>query len=211
MPFALRIRYFPALGTVQELHTRLTERVTAVNAQGERAGLTAQMYGDGPPLQLTRVFPDLAAAEKAYKTMRALPAAQNPLAQLAPLLRVPVQTALWEVLAPPPPGPAAAFMTVSTSAPAPGRWAEVLAMLQERRSAVNARGGRVGLWQQVSPLEGPPAFTLATLYPSLADFEDDRRQNLEDAASRAFFGTLAAALRQPLATVLLEVIVAVPS
>jgi hypothetical protein len=210
MPFAVVARFAPAAGKLPELQARLMDRVTAYNAQGERAGLSAQMYGDGQTLGVTRVFPDLATIEAAYTALRTDPAAQLRAAQLAPLLHVPVQTELREVLAPAPPGPAPAFVTLLTVAPALGRTGEVRALLEERRSAVNARGGRVGLAQRVAPLDGP-AFFVTQGYPSLAAFEEQRRQNLADPAAQAFVGQLSATLRQPGTGVLLAVIIPIPS
>jgi hypothetical protein len=168
------------------------------------------MYGDGATLGVTRVFPDLAAVEAAYKAGRADPAAQTRVAQLAPLMRAPAQSELREVLTPPTPGPAPAFVTVATSAPILGRAGEVRALLEERQTAVSARGGRVGLATRVSPLDGP-AFFLNTLFPSLAAFEEERRKNLADPAAQAFVGKLSGVIRQPVAIVLLEVIIPIPS
>ena len=211
MHYIQQISHYPASGKGSELRAVLEEWARIAPSRGSAQNLHSQLGSEGP----VSVFiggirhENLAAFQTFPERNRANPAFGPFIAKLQSLMARPPQSALFQVLIPPPreaPGPSFQFRV--SRYPAIGKGPALRALLEERVKAMQSHGFRT-LRQQMFGSEGP-VFVTSIGFQDMASLEAFLDNNQRDPKFQAYYEKVQSMVARPDKTELLQVLVPFP-
>jgi hypothetical protein len=193
--YTQRIIHVPVVGKSADLRAALLERNASGNADAPHA-LSVHMFAPQPGFVHSIRFENLAAIE-AYQGRQldaAFLAQGRKIDQCLAQERV---TVLYEELGGTGATAAPKFLIRNRYCPAPGKGAELRAVLEERVRKGGTPGlAGAGLSRQVASLDGP-AFAVTLLFASMADMDLFRSANEKDATFLPYLNKVASLSRAP--------------
>ena len=199
-----RIR--PSLDNAAEVRSLVEERVRS-NPTEARVLLAQNVLGELPTLTVTALYEDMAALEKDRDANAADPDFQSLQAKLGSMIRQPYESSVFEVIIRGDPGaqPTARYTIRAEFFPAPGKQAEVEALLEEFAKGQQADGrSSFRMARQVFSPSGS-VIALGDGYETLAEYQNVARQRRD--RSRELIAKVEAISRAPMSHELRETIV----
>ena len=205
-----QISRYPAIGKGPELRALLEEWTRTAPSRGFAHNLISQLGADGPVFINGIRHENLAAFQTYPERSRANPGLGPFTAKMQPLLARPPQSALFQVLIPPPSqAPSPSFRFRVSRYPAIGKGPALQALLEERVKVMQAHGFR-SLSRQMFGSEGP-VFVTNIGFQDLASLEAFLDNNQRDPEFRAYAEKVESMMARPSKTELFEVLVPFPS
>jgi len=189
--YTVRIVHHPAPGKAPELRAVLEEHARAMNASGHSHNVSELLYEEEPGFVNAIRYENLAAVE-AYPTLRAKHSTWPARTQrIVSCVSRPQVQSLYENLTMPNPTGEVNYALQRAFYPAPGKAAELRAVIEQR--AKTPSPGAVGKGMS-TPVLGPdrPHFVLTTLFSNLDGFEQYLRAQPSDPGVQAYAAQVAA-------------------
>jgi hypothetical protein len=191
-----RIIHFPALGKSAELRAALEERNSAGNAAAPHA-LNVSMFALEPSYIHSIRFESLAAIEAYQEQLQGDSAFQAVSRKIMQCLSRPQAVLLLEDLINTEITAKPNFVIRNRICPAPGKGAELRALLEERAQKDRPPGlAGARLSRQVASVDGP-AFVVTLYFAGMAGIDEVRSTNDQDSTFQPYIDRVASLSRTP--------------